>query len=730
MIIFKTLRSKIIALFLSIMILTSTAIMYYSREDVGKAILTAQTNAANNVLSLVELNISAGYNRLLSDKMEILSRLADELENISLICASNIRQYSTLVEAGQMKKEDAQKIVLQWLKSLVIDKEKLIVFDENAIILSDTGGEYEKKSIAGVQELKGRSLESIIRYDVLNEGGQSAVFYWNPDLDRNTNDDGVKKMGYFVPIKEWKWTLGAIISFDDIEAESQKKMKKIIASLTKTFSEIHIARTGYVFLFDGKKKVLIQPQGSTSEQSLLEYTNVNTGNLFFDDLISAIKSNNRVIRYYDPFSEDKHRIIEGYIGYFKAFDWYIVVAVPLEEIEGPVNILLTRQSIIIGFIFLGGLIISLLLVTKISNPINQLANYAKELPNQDFIKNLGNNNLAKELSIKYNDEVGRLAESFVFMEETLKKNIKFAIESTAAKERMERETAEEANRSKSEFLANMSHELRTPLNHIIGFTELIVDRSFGELNELQEEYLNDVLTSGRHLLSLINDILDLSKVEAGRLELHLSRIDLKSLIERSLSMIKEKAMKHGLQLISKIEDIQDFFIADERKIKQILYNLLSNAAKFTPDKGMIMVCVRQVPLSSINKKFHFDGKRLEINGFDQSYADIGIAILEKPASQFLEISVSDTGIGIALEDQDKIFAPFVQVDSSASRKYQGTGLGLSLTKKLIELHGGEIVVESEGKNKGSTFRFFIPYRQLNDINLSSENWHQDSVFSS
>jgi signal transduction histidine kinase len=364
--------------------------------------------------------------------------------------------------------------------------------------------------------------------------------------------------------------------------------------------------------------------------------------------------------------------------------------------------LITRQITVMTLIFLISILFTYILVSRISRPLNALASYVKELSKQDFTVIDGHHESPiAELPFKYRDEVGRLAESFVFMETELKKNIKNAIESTAAKERLEKEAAEEANRAKSEFLANMSHELRTPLNHIIGFTELVVDRNFGDLNEIQEEYLGDVLSSSRHLLSLINDILDLSKVEAGKLEIQMSQTDPREILERSLIMVKEKTLKHGIQLTSHAGDIPDTILVDERKLKQILYNLLSNAAKFTPDGGRISITVNQVDEASLPTKIqnHLrnenDPMNEQHNGTDQKY---------------LEFIVTDTGIGIEPENQEKIFAPFEQLDGSASRKYQGTGLGLTLTRKLIELHGGSIMVESEGKDKGSVFRFAIPVK--------------------
>ncbi len=229
---------------------------------------------------------------------------------------------------------------------------------------------------------------------------------------------------------------------------------------------------------------------------------------------------------------------------------------------------------------------------------------------------------------------------------------------------------EAASRHKSEFLANMSHELRTPLNAITGFSEVLLERMFGEINPKQTEYLQDILSSGRHLLSLINDILDLSKIEAGRMELTTAKFHLPLALENALTLVKERAARHGIGLDIDVDPRLGEFVGDERKIKQVLLNLLSNAVKFTPEGGRIGV-----------KAVLADGA--------------------------VEISVSDTGIGIAPKDQEAIFEEFRQVGSDEARKVEGTGLGLTLTKKFVEMHGGRIWVESD-VGKGSTFRFTLP----------------------
>jgi PAS domain S-box-containing protein len=237
-----------------------------------------------------------------------------------------------------------------------------------------------------------------------------------------------------------------------------------------------------------------------------------------------------------------------------------------------------------------------------------------------------------------------------------------------------RAVAEKINLAKSDFLANMSHELRTPLNSIIGFSEVLQDQLFGQINEKQQEYVKNILTSGRHLLSLINDILDLSKVESGKMELELSLFLLRESLEASMMLLREKALKSRIQLhlnIAPQADVQ--IVADQRKLKQILFNLLSNAVKFTHAAGTVNV-------SAVR-----DG-------------------------DFIEITVADTGIGIREEDIPKLFHPFTQLESVYTKGFEGTGLGLALNRQLVELHGGRIWVKSE-IGAGSRFSFTIPLTQ-------------------
>jgi signal transduction histidine kinase len=333
--------------------------------------------------------------------------------------------------------------------------------------------------------------------------------------------------------------------------------------------------------------------------------------------------------------------------------WRVFVEQPVNEVYATLDASILRTALLL----LGGFVISALaalaLARRMVRPIRTL---------QEGAQRIGAGELEQKIDVHTGDELEALAGQFNRMTEELRRSY------AELEQKVEERTAQlaVANRHKSEFLANMSHELRTPLNAIIGFSEALRERMFGELNAKQVEYLNDIHASGRHLLSLINDILDLSKIEAGRMELDVSSFPAPAALEAAMSLVRERAQRGGIALSLELDPALGEVRADERKFKQILLNLLSNSIKFTPAGGRVAV-------------------RAGVNGAG------------------LEVSVRDTGIGIAPEEQGAVFEEFRQVGPRA----EGTGLGLALTKRFVELHGGRIHLES-APGQGSTFTFTLP----------------------
>jgi PAS domain S-box-containing protein len=266
---------------------------------------------------------------------------------------------------------------------------------------------------------------------------------------------------------------------------------------------------------------------------------------------------------------------------------------------------------------------------------------------------------------------------------------------------------ERASRMKSEFLANMSHELRTPLNAIIGFSEVLRDGMLGELTAQQRRFIGDIFSSGMHLLALINDVLDLSKVEAGKMMLDLEPVDVSVLFANSLSIIREKAAARNMRLDVDASDDLGTIDVDPRKVNQMLYNLLSNAVKFGAEGGRVTLRARRTP-------------RAEVGRLSTGRTGRALSLAPSTFQEFLSITVTDDGIGISPEALNDLFKPFSQIDGGLGRKFEGTGLGLAMVKLLAELHGGTVAVES-GLGKGSQFSLWLPFREREGVTSESRD---------
>ena len=431
---FSSLKTKIIFFIALVMIATAIGVLYFTHRDGGQAMSQAEEASAENVLRLVELNILGGYQKLLTDRIGAIKQREARLKTQVSSAASVLNQFNLLATKRLVSKKYAQQTGLSWLRSVsAVEQEDLFVFDENGVVIAHPDPVMQSRSIDPLRDMKGRKIAAVMSADVLDPGGDFAVFDWK----KPGEEVGSKKLGYFIPVQVWKWTVAAVVDISDIQAEAERKLEEIVGVLKKTFANIQIAKTGSVFMFNGKKDMLIPPHA----QEELDYRstiNPRTGNPLLDDLMGAAKSEDYSMSFVVSGSGG-NRVMEAYVRYFKALDWYIAVAVPVEEIQAPARALVTRQSFIISLIFLGSLGVAYLLVTRISHPLNLLASYARELPMTDFTADEEESTPIDDLSAKFRDEVGRLAESFVFMRTELKKNVKELMETTAAKERIESE---------------------------------------------------------------------------------------------------------------------------------------------------------------------------------------------------------------------------------------------------------------------------------------------------
>jgi signal transduction histidine kinase len=390
-------------------------------------------------------------------------------------------------------------------------------------------------------------------------------------------------------------------------------------------------------------------------------------------------------------------------------DSYLVFATPLAQLTDPVN-RIASAGLLLMLVCLAG--IGLLAyhysrtVVRPLRAVTERFRYLRENPNLTHLPLVVTNkqNEITTLIEVFNAHIETLTAQRL-AEAILKRTEQAALESDYQRQRdalalreieAKNLQLEEASRMKSEFLANISHELRTPLNAIIGFSEVLKDGLLGELQAQQQDYVTDIFNSGSHLLSLINDILDLSKVEAGKMALTLAPLPLEPLLQVGLQVLRDKAAAHhitlSLELAPDLQAQGDIWL-DERKTKQILFNLLSNGVKFTPDGGAVRVVVRCV-LGPLVAHTHWD--------------------------HYLEIAVHDTGIGISDQDKVRLFQPFTQIDSTLSRAYEGTGLGLVMVRRLAELQGGCVSLHSV-QGQGSTFTVWLPWRHCADIDFSTES---------
>jgi signal transduction histidine kinase/CheY-like chemotaxis protein len=538
------------------------------------------------------------------------------------------------------------------------------VTGSTAFELREAGYERLRKQVVGVVDVRHIDAEgkeqlyiSKIRMKMVGSGA---------DFSNDPRFTAPTKASYFGPIYSPNGSEPYMsIAYREPGEAGVTAVEVNLKLIWDVISRLKFETSGYVYVVDGNGRLVAHPdismvlrQLNLSDMPQVQYALTHPTDQEFDPIARNL-AGRAVVTAYERIEPS---------------GWYVFVDQPLEEAFAPVIISLGRTFLLFVAGILLAVILSLFLARRMVAPIQDLQRGAQQI---------GAGALDQRIEVHTGDELQALAEEFNAMAERVRESYATLEQKVEERTQTLAETLQEleekshqleiASRHKSEFLANMSHELRTPLNAVIGFSEVLSQRMYGPVNEKQEEYLQDIVASGRHLLSLINDLLDLAKIEQGRMDLELRVFSIRNVLQTGLTMVRQVALQHGVTLSVEVADGVDEVEADERKVKQIVFNLLSNAVKFTPDGGTVTVSARA-------------------------------------ENEEIVVAVRDTGIGIAPEDQDRIFDEFQQVHRRAVTRQRGTGLGLAVARNLVELHHGRIWVES-ALGAGSTFTFTLPLRR-------------------
>lgn len=432
-----SIKAKILLIFVAILLTMALVLIFLTNRDVGHVVLEMEQKSIRNAMYLIKLNVENEYKNLLFDKISMVSERKDYMKTLASFVLAGIDDYHKMAQRGVISEGDAKQQALHWTERLhYANGAHFFVYDETGVILAHPNSALIGKDFSAVKNVKGQSLFHAMRQKSKWEGEGFTVFSWD---DTGSGKES-RQLGYFTFYPKWNWMIGTAVQTEDIELEAAKKLELIVDELKNTFAKTKIAQTGHLFVFNGAGEIIIHPY--LSSQELAAADNMTTGNRLLDDFKVTARHPDRPIEYLwkNPLnSEDALDEYESYVDYFKALDWYIVSVARTAEIDMPARQLVLRQSTIIGFIFAVGMLIAYLFVSRISQHLRKLTDHAMRLPVHDFTSPESELPEIEQLSGKYQDEVGKLAEAFLFMEASLQRYITDLRETTAVKERIESE---------------------------------------------------------------------------------------------------------------------------------------------------------------------------------------------------------------------------------------------------------------------------------------------------
>ena len=426
---FSTIKGKILFAVILVMVISTLVNLFFTHRDVGNAMLTAQQDSALNILHSLNLIIEGDYRNLLREKRALTLLKRQQLKDTTRVIASVFEGFAA---KGGSQKTDGLEQALSWLETAPFDNVTYYIIDAQSNVTASSNEQVTTLSLKSLKDVKHRNLSRVMQFDNLTQRGDFAAF----NLDQSQENASV--LAYFKPFTPWSLTIGASVDISRLQALAEKQKSQIISSLTDYTQGLKIAGSGFVYIFDESGAVLV-PQIGSASQAMSTLVNQQTDNLINDDIRQNASAEFSHFHYLPDIPDKTPREMIAYCYYFKPFKWYISVIIPLQEIKLPAQRLVIRQSLIIVMMFMAGLVVIILVVSRIATPLHRLSSYARKIPKLDFTKPLPEATPVDDLPKKYKDEVGDLAASFILMRHELSRNIQDLINITSARQRTESE---------------------------------------------------------------------------------------------------------------------------------------------------------------------------------------------------------------------------------------------------------------------------------------------------